>query len=80
MASMLESATALDNVAIETPRVRILPDGRMTREDAARYLGYQPKTLAMWAMNGSGPRSVRVAGRCFYFKTDVDAYIRGEAV
>ncbi len=38
MASMLESATALDNVAIETPRVRILPDGRMTREKKRRSL------------------------------------------
>ena len=80
MASILEPDTTLDNVAIETPRVRILPDGRMTREDAARHLGYQPKTLAMWATNGSGPRSVRVAGRRFYFRADLDAFIRGDAV
>lgn len=79
MASMLESATALDNVAIETPRVRILPDGRMTRENAARYLGYQPKTLAMWELEGKGPRSVKVGGRRFYYKDDLDAFIRGDA-
>ncbi len=73
-------AIELDQVVEERVRVRVLPDGRMSRQDAAKYLGRSEKTLAMWAMNGSGPRSVRVAGRCFYFKTDVDAYIRGEAV
>jgi hypothetical protein len=63
--------------AVEQVRVRILPDGRMTREDAARYLGHQPKTLAMWALSGKGPRSVKVGGRCFYFRSDLDAFIRG---
>ena len=56
-------------------RVRILPDGRMTRHDAARYLGHAPKTLAMWQIQGKGPRSVRVGGRRFYFKNDLDEFI-----
>ncbi len=67
------STTALDHV-----RVRILPDGRMTREDAARYLGMKPKTLAMWQLQGKGPTSVRVGGRRFYFQADLDAFIGGE--
>ena len=66
-------------IRIEVPRVRVLPDGRMTREDAALYLGLKPKTLAMWAVEGRGPKSMRVGGRCFYFKADLDAFIRGEA-
>ncbi len=65
-------------VQIETPRVRVLPDGRMTREHAATYLGLKPKTLAMWAMEGKGPRAHRVGGRCFYYKHDLDAFVRGE--
>jgi hypothetical protein len=65
--------------AIETVRVRMLPDGRLTREDAAKYLGHQPKTLAMWQLQGKGPRSVLVGGRRFYFQRDLDAFIRGEA-
>ncbi len=65
----------LDPVEADSVRVRILPDGRMDRKNAARYLGNEPKTLAMWAMNGKGPRSVRVGGRCFYFKNDLDAFI-----
>jgi hypothetical protein len=63
--------------AIEHVKVRILPDGRMARGDAARYLGHQPKTLAMWALQGKGPRSLKVGGRVFYFKDDLDAFIRG---
>jgi hypothetical protein len=63
--------------AIELVKVRILPDGRMARGDAARYLGHQPKTLAMWALQGKGPRSLKVGGRVFYFKHDLDAFIRG---
>jgi hypothetical protein len=63
--------------AIEHVKVRILPDGRMARGDAALYLGHQPKTLAMWASQGKGPRLVKVGGRVFYFKDDLDAFIRG---
>ena len=75
----MPEATALDpNLdAIDRVRVRVLPDGRMTRPDAARYLGHTPKTLAMWQLQGKGPRSVLVGGRRFYFKADLDAFIRG---
>lgn len=62
----------------ELVRCRVLPDGRMSRQDAARYLGLKEKTLAMWALSGKGPRSVKVGGRVFYFKADLDAFIRGE--
>lgn len=64
---------------VEEVRVRILPDGRMTREDAAKYLGYEPKTLAIWSSEGKGPRGRKVGGRVFYFKDDLDAFIRGGA-
>jgi Helix-turn-helix domain len=62
---------------VERVRVRILPDGRMTRAHAALYLGLKEKTLAMWAMNGKGPRSIRVGGRAFYKHEDLDAFIGG---
>lgn len=73
------SAENGSSASIETVRCRILPDGRMTREDASKYLGLKDKTLAMWAIMGKGPRLVRVGGRVFYFKADLDAFIRGEA-
>ena len=63
---------------IEQVRVRVLPDGRMSRRDTATYIGTAEKTLAMWQLEGKGPPSVLVGGRRFYFKDDVDAFIRGK--
>ena len=65
--------------AIEQVCVRVLPDGRLSRKEAAKYLGRAEKTLAMWNLEGKGPKSVLVGGRRFYFKNDLDAFIRGEA-
>ncbi len=66
-------------VTVEQVRVLVLPDGRMTREDAACYLGLKSKTLAMWELEKRGPPSVKVGGRRFYYKEALDAFIRGEA-
>ena len=67
----------VENEAIEQVKVRVLPDGRMTRKDAAKYLGCTPKALAMRQLKGQGPRSVKVGNRRFYFKLDLDAEING---
>ena len=72
---MSETAQA----AIEQVRVRVLPDGRLSRRDAAAYLGRAEKTLAMWELEKKGPTSILVMGRRFYFKNVLDAFIRGEA-
>ena len=66
--------------AIECVVVRMTPDGRMTRNDAARYLGVQPATLANWALRAYGPPPSRIGRRrVFYRKVDLDAFIAGEA-
>ena len=70
--------TQLAETKIENVRVRVLPDGRMTRDHAAIYLGLKPKTLAMWAVMRKGPRSHKVGGRRFYFKDELDEFIRGD--
>lgn len=67
-----------DDSGIERVCVRVLPDGRVSRPDAARYVGVQPKTLAQWACQGRGPRSIKVGGRVFYMKADLDEWIRSE--
>jgi hypothetical protein len=65
---------------IEQVRVRVLPYGRMTRKDAARYLGRAEKTLAMWDLEDPAKLAgVKVGGRRFYYKDRLDAFIRGEA-
>ena len=58
-------------------KVRILPDGRMRRKDAALYLGLSPKTLANLAVKNEGPRFFRIGRWPFYFKDDLDHFIRG---
>ena len=60
----------------ENVKSGILPDGRMNRANAARYLGVKPQTLSKWAMHGKGPRFARVGGRIFYFLDDLDAFIQ----
>jgi hypothetical protein len=63
---------------VEQIKVRVLPDGRMTRRHAARYIGVEDKTLANWDLMKKGPPSILVGGRRFYYKTDLDAFIRDE--
>jgi hypothetical protein len=67
--------------AVDLVRVRVLPDGRMSRKDAARYIGIAEKTMAMWQLQAKkgAPPSVRIAGRRWYFKTDLDQYLRDAA-
>ena len=61
--------------AVDSVRVRVLPDGRMDRQNAALYLGMKPKTLAMWEVEGKGPPSIKVGGKRFYFKVQLDRFI-----
>ena len=72
----MENQSAVD---VERVKVRVLPDGRMNRRDAARYIGVKDKTLANWHLMNRGPRSVLVGGRRFYYQAVLDAFIRGEA-
>ena len=69
----------IDEAEIETVRIRMLPNGRMDRETAAKYLNRSPKTLAMWAMEAKGPPAHKAGGRVFYFKTDLDEFLGIEA-
>lgn len=46
--------------------------------EAALYLGISEQTLALRRTNGQKPKFSKPAGRVYYFKEDLDAYIRGE--
>ena len=66
---------------LEHVRVRILPDGRMTRRDAATYIGIAEKTVAMWDLeNPAKLGSIKVGGRRFYYKDRLDTFIQGGVV
>jgi hypothetical protein len=70
----------LEPVIIETPRVRVLPDGRMTRRDAATYLGIAEKTVAMWDLADPNKLGgIKVGGRRFYYKDRLDDFIQNGA-
>jgi hypothetical protein len=64
---------------IDIDSIRATPDGRVSRADAARFLGYEPRTLAEWQRLGKGPQSLRVGGRRFYWLADLQRFALGEA-
>lgn len=57
------------------PQVVILPNGRMTPDNAALYLGIAAKTLAMKRCDGTGPKFTKVGGRVFYSKKALDEWM-----
>jgi hypothetical protein len=50
-------------ITVDRVRVRVLPDGRLDADNAARYMGRSPKTLAQWRLRGKGPPAHKVGGR-----------------
>lgn len=54
--------------------ITVLPDGRVSRGDAATFLGVKVKTLVEWDRAGKGPRSWKVGGRRFYSMADLKRY------
>ena len=58
----------------ERVKVVVFPDGRLDTENAAKYLGLSPKTLAMMRSAGTGPKFVK-RGRVFYFLDDLQAWV-----
>lgn len=67
-----------DYADVQRVRVKVLPDGRIDRSNAAAALGRTPKTLAEWNCKGIGPRPFHVGGRVFYKWDEVIAIARGE--
>ena len=60
--------------SIEQVKVRATPDGRLSRADAAAFLGLRPKTLADYKSRGIGPVPRKVGGRVFYRMADLEAF------
>lgn len=59
-----------------------IPPGldRFTGPTAAKYLGLSKSTLEKMRMEGRGPRYLKLGGRCFYRRTDLDAYLEAAIV
>ncbi len=69
----------IETIEVEPVRVRILPNGDLDSNNAAKYINRAPKTLAMWRMQGIGPEWTKNGGRVFYNKEALDAFMRGKA-
>ncbi len=53
--------------------------GRLTRKEAAIYVGSAVSTLADWHRKGLGPESIKVGGRRFYRVAALNDFIaKGE--
>jgi hypothetical protein len=78
-ASTRASAGERRRAHVERVRVRVLPDGRLSRRNAALYLGCSSRTLEGWNYAGKGPTPHTVGGRVFYYLRDLDAFIAGAA-
>jgi hypothetical protein len=59
-------------------KINVLPDGRVDRNNAAKYLGKSPQTLAIWGVMGKGPSPHSVGGRGYYYLSEVEAYVAAE--
>lgn len=59
---------------IEKIKVVAYPDGRLDTENAARFLGLSPKTLAIMRSEGRGPSFIK-QGRIFYYLDDLQAWM-----
>lgn len=60
---------------IESIHVQMFPDGRFDAKNAAHYLGFKEKTLAMMRGKGTGPQFIK-RGRIFYYKEDLDNWLK----
>lgn len=49
--------------------------GRLRVSEAAKYLGMGHSTLDRMRHEGRGPRYLKLGGRVFYRREDLDAYI-----
>lgn len=51
---------------------------KFNTEEAAAYLNSAAGTLENWRIKGVGPKYYKPAGKVYYFKSDLDAWIKGE--
>ena len=63
-------------VQIERVRVRVLPDGRMTRNDAAKYLGVAVKTVRRWRDEGQLPPAIQLGGVIRWRPEAIESWLR----
>lgn len=87
LAAMGLTVIPYGDVSLRRVEVTIMPDGRMSEEDAAKYLGLSVHRLRRIRQHSKryrhqkvgrkAPRSFKRTGLIWYFKDDLDAWIYG---
>ncbi|WP_437224654.1 helix-turn-helix transcriptional regulator [Planctomicrobium sp. SH661] len=54
---------------------QIQAPAKLTRADAAEYLGLQKSTLETWASLGRGPKFYKAGSRVWYLQRELDRWI-----
>lgn len=61
--------------------LRILPTSELlSRKEAAEFLGLQPHTLAMWALQKRDLPYIKIGSRCMYKLADLESYVESHKV
>jgi hypothetical protein len=63
---------------INIEEITVTPDGRVTFDDAARYLGFSPKTLEQWKARCYGPAAYKIGGKVFYKLLELEEFVGQE--
>jgi hypothetical protein len=66
----------ITTTTLESGAADAAPSTRLTPEEPAQRLGVAKQTAAGWRAKGVGPVYVKIAGKVFYFASDIDAYIQ----
>ena len=64
-------------MANKTVKVADNPD-LMTGDETGDDIGVNPKTLQRWAREGRGPRRIRIGNRCYYYRPEVETWLRDQ--
>lgn len=60
--------------------ISVTADGRVTFEDAARFLGFSMKTLEGWRGRGYGPQAYKIGGKLFYKLSELESFIADQSL
>lgn len=57
----------------------VVPPVKLSRSEAADYLGTTAGTLATWASLGKGPKFVKIGSKVVYLQRHLDEYMDSRA-
>jgi predicted DNA-binding transcriptional regulator AlpA len=60
---------------LQVEAVHSFPDGRMDTQNASKYVGLSNKSMAQMRCEGTGPNFIKLGGKVFYYRSDLDTWI-----